>query len=144
MPSEYLNATIIDEVIGEDVRLALTDGDFEVNTRLIRMASAMSDAALSASGHAAPLGLTANLVPELVQLATLGGWAIQAYGRKGLEVPPQFATYINILEGIREGKIPIPQLEPDPSGAVGGSLASDPYEGPEGKPVVFGGLRGVF
>lgn len=121
----YIDATFIDQRMSDDVRQALFDDGSGYQssylTALIEDADAVVDAALANAGYST--GLVTP--PQLVKLASFGQFLAQAYGRKGLKVPDQFLTFVNLAEGIRSGAVPVPSMTPTARDAVGGVSFSE-------------------
>lgn len=136
----YIDATYIGAFIPSNVLVSLfvDDGVADTGdakrTAVIAAAQSVVDAALvSALEITVPLSDT---VPEIVKQATLGQFALLAYGRKAIQVPEQFSIAIGLAEGIRSGKLSVPELAADTEAAIGGIIASETDESVEGsKPL---------
>ena len=143
----YVTTADVDALIGSDVRKALfsdTDDPADYSSTFfdaqVLMASAVIRSAALNSGYETG----ATTTSDIVKLAALGQLLMMAYGRKSQAIPDQFATAINLAEGIRSGQIPIPDLTPTARDAVGGNSFTESDPTIEGsRPQVFGNLRNL-
>lgn len=121
----YLTSTTIGDAMGIDKRDALCP-DASALAKLIRQATAITEAALSVGGYgqhtADTFDADASDCPEMVQLMAYGAFVQFCYVRSDLPQDAQLA--INLLEDMRAGKLEIPNLTRSTSRQPGGVLTS--------------------
>jgi hypothetical protein len=118
----WLTTGYVDNAITQPVRLAVSGSSQPVFDQFEEMARVKVRAALRNAGYPDPGATTTN---EMLRLLCLGQWVLLAYGtRRGLEVPASIADAISMLELVRTGEMPIPDMEPLPRDAVGGVSAT--------------------
>jgi hypothetical protein len=134
----WITTAHVDDLIGEDVRLAVSpdDGTFDAHERGAR---ARVQSALVHAGYT--VGTTLDDVDEeaadLLRELCLGQWVLRAFhGRKGFQVPPSIVDTFHMLAAVRNGDLPITGLTPNTLGGVGGVGMSDTDED-TGLPPVF-------
>lgn len=141
----HIDASYVGVYIGEDARDELS-GSVANLTTMITDASAMVDSALTNAGYS-PDDIDSSDVPSLIKQATLGQVIRMLYRRKGLDVPTEFSELTSFLDAIYDGRLPIPELTPDASEAVGGTQFTNSSEtADEGRPCIFanGKLRNYY
>ena len=123
-----LDGTYINNAIGASEYTALfTDAgtlNTAAQTQLIASAVARANDALLRAGYAT-FAVSATSVPVTVSDCALGVFVRLAYGRKGLAVPDQYATFTTLEERIGDGTIPVSGMTPTAQDAVGGVSFSD-------------------
>ena len=121
----YLTDSTIADAMGADKRDALCP-DASSLVKLIRQATAITEAALSVGGYGAHTASTyaadASDCPEMIQLMAYGAFVQFAYVRS--DIPQDAQLAINLLEDMRAGKLEIPDLTRSTSRQPGGVLTS--------------------
>lgn len=149
MATDYIAAADVDALIGTKTRQALfTDDDAGSSydstefDRACELASIIARAACENAGYTTGTSTT----NDMVVVAALAVFLKFAFGRKGQSVPEAFATILDgIPEGVRQGLVPLPGLDPDAYEGVGGVKFTDPSAtSSTGKPRIMGGLRKIF
>lgn len=128
----YLTSTTIGDAMGIDKRDALAP-DAATLAKLIRQASAITEAALSVGGYGAYTASSylsdASDCPEMIQLMAYGAFVQFAYVRSDLPQDAQLA--VNLLEDMRAGKLEIPDLTRSVSRQPGGVVTSSTVTYPQ-------------
>lgn len=116
----FIDTDYVDNAIGSDVRSNVAP-DSNAFDQFEAMARAKVKAACAFAGY--ELGDTTT--NDMVKMLTLGQWVWIAYGaRKGLEVPGAILDSLRLLDGVRQGEVPIPGLTPSSRDGVGGTKFS--------------------
>lgn len=126
--SRYLNPSIVDAYITEEVRRALLSDDDEDDTvlyRLIDDASGALDARVSTLGYRLPFGTEPNTLPGEVRRATMWLLLSALYRRKQAAVPNTYAEFKDSLDKLEAGTSSIPTGTRDPVSAIGGHKFTD-------------------
>lgn len=149
MAAALIDTDDVDAVIGTDVRQKLFTDEADSGvysstkfTRVVNLASAMANAALSNAGY--PVGdSTTN---DMVKLLALSIAVRMAYARKQQEPPADVLSLLGGLpEGVRAGDVPVPGLSPDAQDAVGGVKFTGSSTSVTGdKPPIFKDLRTLY
>jgi len=150
MPTSYLDTDDFDALVGGRTRLVLfddsaaEDGTGYSSTlfdRAAQLASIRARAAMENAGYSPGDSTTEDGV-TIVALAALISFA---FGRKGLSVPEATQTILaDLLEGVRVGDVPIPNLSPSSADGVGGIKSTDrSTTSTTGRPPIFKDLYKV-
>jgi len=119
----FVTSGEVDLIIGTGTREALMPTT-QVFEALEVKARALVRSAAKPAGYT--LGDTTD--DELIKLATIGQLYMLAGGlRKGIEPPAAVKEAISILDQLREGKLPPPDLDPSPRDGIGGTLFSSRF-----------------
>lgn len=92
---------------------------------------------------AAGVAPTSVQCPKAITLLAFGAWLELVHGINGIELPPQFAAYVQKLDLLRNGKIELPGLtkggvDKDTTRAVGGvSFTDSSTTSEDGRPAIF-------
>ena len=114
---------------------------------VIEMATAEVEGALVQGGYTGgypetKYDVSASDCPKLIKLAAIGAFLELAYGLNELELPKEFAAYIQKIESIRKGDLEIPNVPKDTGRAIGGVLPTETTPGATGaRPPVFSRSR---
>lgn len=127
MGAVYLNATIVDAYITEELRVELTDDDETVLDRLMADASDVVTGILMNAGYPKlPDSTDPNTTEGVIVRAALGALLIELYERKDLPVDTKFARHLATLDGLRSGEFRPISISPSAQGAIGGGAMTDP------------------
>lgn len=151
----YLTDTLLEELYGADAVAARCPTP-ESLARSIDMAEAEVETALVNGGYpsavpstvytalpAAGVAPASGECPKAITLLAFGAWLELVHGINGIELPAQFAAYVQKLDLLRNGKIELPGVtkggvEKDTTRAVGGvQFTNSDDDGDEGRPAVF-------
>lgn len=136
--AEYIDAEYVGAFVGNRERDKLSDSSLKILRTLITSASAAVASALENSGHTIPAD--GEEVPEVVKRATIGALIPTLYGRKSLDVPENYFREVNLIEQIRVGDMPIPELRTSKLHGVGGVSFTNSSK-QCGRPPVFKDVR---
>lgn len=131
--SAYLNAAF-----GASKVAAACPSSSEI-TALISQADAIVDAALMVGGYTRrSTTSTPATTPDMIKMLSAARWLLLAYGRKDLELPPQYWQNVNILDQVRNGILEIDGEARSIARSTGGVLFSDSSStSQDAKPRVF-------
>lgn len=128
----YIDTDYVDAMITEDVRTSVfTDNGVYNTAAFTQIATTASQLVLEAAKQAGfTLGDVTGAVStdEMVKMATFGQMLIMMDGRRGFEISQNQWVFINKLEEIRTGKIPLAAQTPSERDTVGAAsfTSSDP------------------
>lgn len=115
----YIDADYVDAFLSLADREAIfDDGGGYDSTFFDQLVTSASQLVKIAAKHAG-YDLGATSTDETVKMATFGQFIVLAFQKKSLQVPEQYINQINLLEAIRQGKVPL-ESDPDALRAVGG------------------------
>lgn len=125
----YIDTIYVDAFLSTADRTAIfDDGSGYVSTNFDQLVTSASQLVKIAAKHAG-YDLSSTTTDETVKMATFGQFVVMAFQKKSLQVPEQYLNFINLLELIRSGAIPL-ETSPDAERAVGGVYftPSDPED----------------
>jgi hypothetical protein len=151
----YLTEAWLEGTIGVD-RVAALCPTADALGSAIDMAEAEVETALLNGGYpgavpstvytslpAAGVAPTSVQCPKAITLLAFGAWLELVHGINGIELPAQFAAYVQKLDLVRNGKIELPGVakggvDKDITRAVGGvSFTDSSTTSEDGKPAIF-------
>lgn len=151
----YLTEAWLEDIYGADEVAARCPTSASLS-RSIDMAEAEVETALLNGGYpnavpstvytalpAAGVAPAAGECPKAITLLAFGAWLELVHGINGIELPAQFAAYVQKLDLVRNGKMELPGVtkggvEKDTTRAVGGMAFTDSSAtSDEGKPAIF-------
>ncbi len=139
----YIDATYLNEALGDEKVTKLTAGNERQLTRMIKQATAATRSALSIGGYSGAIPETVYAAvsdcPEEISLACMGAFVELAYGANDLEIPEGYRGYIAMLEELKAGKMELATVTRNVARAVGGVSFTDSSSTSDGgRPQVFG------
>lgn len=127
-----IDTDYVDNAIGADVRAQVAP-----TTPIFDQYEEQARVTVQAAAQVAGYTIADDSANATVKLLVLGQWVLLAYQlQKGLDVPPAIRTYLNWLELIRSGDMPIPGLTPSSRDGIGGTKWSSRV-GANGRTRVF-------
>lgn len=151
----YLTETWLEDMVGTE-RVAALCPTADRLARAIDMAEAEVETALLNGGYpgavpstvytslpAAGVAPTSVQCPKAITLLAFGAWLELVHGINAIELPAQFAAYVQKLDLVRNGKIELPGLtkggvDKDTTRAVGGvSFTDSSTTSEDGRPAIF-------
>jgi hypothetical protein len=129
----FLDVAYAEAFVGENVLESLfidrSDADVFNETKFWTVVEAASSAARSALKSVGYEVSGTNISSDLVKLSTLHAFVPLAFARRQ-QSPPEALTELiqGLLNDVRAGSLPVPDLTPDPASAIGGHVwtSSDP------------------